>query len=313
MTSPQDGLVRPNRLRPGDRVAIVAPSGPVPPQRLAAGTAILEGWGLGVEVAPHVLDTHAELDYLAGVDADRAADLMRAWLDPEISAVLCARGGYGAQRMIDLLDWSALRAAPPKVFAGYSDITALHEAFAVELGLATLHAPMVATAAFIEDGVTADGLRRALFEPENATVLAAPTADPIVAGRAHGVTIGGCLALIAEGRGAPATRASAAGSILLLEDVGEETYQLDRMLTALLRTGWLDGVAGIALGSWHECTPDLAAVRRLMADRLGGLGVPVAWELGFGHGPRSHTVPLGIPATLDADAGTVTYATAPLA
>ncbi|QVQ54712.1 LD-carboxypeptidase [Spiractinospora alimapuensis] len=293
-------------------MAVVAPSGPVVAERLAAGREILESWGLRVEVAPHVLDTHPRLGYLAGSDHDRAADLQRAWLDPSISAVLCARGGYGAQRMIDLLDWPAMRGVPPKVFAGFSDITALHEAFAEELGIVTLHAPMVASSAFIEDGVTADGLRRALFEPERATVLSAPSARPVASGRAIGVTIGGCLALLADGRGAASTRPSAAGTLLMLEDVGEETYQLDRMLTSLSRSGWLAGVAGIALGSWHECTPDLEAVRLVMEDRLGDLGVPVLWELGFGHGPRSLTVPLGLPAELDADAGTVTYAMPPL-
>lgn len=304
-------LTRPPRLRPGDRVAVVAPSGPVPANRLAAGRAVLESWGLEVAIAPHVTDLHERLDYLAGSDADRADDLLQAWMDPGISAVLCARGGYGAQRIVDLLDWTAMRSAPPKPFTGYSDITALHEAFAVELGVATLHAPMVATGAFIEDGVTAVGLRRALFTPEAATALAS-SAEALVPGRARGVTLGGCLALLADSRGTPSSHASAAGAILLLEDVGEECYRLDRSLTKLLRSGWLDGVAGIALGSWHDCLPDTDAVRELMLDRLGHLGVPVVWELGFGHGPRSATVPLGAVATLDADAATLALDRPPL-
>lgn len=107
-------LVRAPRLRPGAKVAVVAPSGPVPADRLEAGLDILRGWGLDPVVAPHVLDLHAELDYLAGSDEARARDLQDAWCDPTVSAVLCARGGYGAQRMADLLDWDAVRAAPPR-------------------------------------------------------------------------------------------------------------------------------------------------------------------------------------------------------
>lgn len=299
-------LARPPRLVPGDRVAVVSPSGPVVRERLETGCAVLRSWGLEVEVAPHVLDRDERLGYLAGSDADRAADLERAWLDPGVAAVLCARGGYGASRMVDLLDWAAMRGGPPKIFAGYSDLTVLHEAFATRLGVVTLHAPMVANRVLTEDPPTAAGLREVLFAPERARVLTSPRAQTLVPGRARGVTLGGCLSLLTDGLGTPTSRPNTAGGILLLEDVAEECYRLDRMLTHLRRAGWLAGVAGIALGSWHGCLPDQAALRTLMLDRLGDLGVPVVWELGFGHGPRSLTVPLGVPATLDADAATLT-------
>jgi muramoyltetrapeptide carboxypeptidase len=296
-------LTRPPRLRPGDRVAVVAPSGPVPEDRLEAGCAILRRWGLDVALAPHVTDVLEGLGYLAGNDADRAADLEAAWLDPGIAGVLCARGGYGAQRMADLLDWSAMREAGPKVFAGYSDITALHEAFATQLGLVTLHAPMVAAASFVEDGRTAELCRQMLFEPEAALVLGSTTAETLVPGTATGVTVGGCLSILAADVGAPTARTGASGGIVVLEDLEEELYRLDRMLTQLLRAGWFDGVAGIALGSWVDCED---GVRELAVDRLGGLGVPMVWELGFGHCPSTLTVPLGVPATLDADAAILT-------
>ncbi|MEV6331908.1 LD-carboxypeptidase [Streptomyces sp. NPDC051909] len=298
-------LVRPPKLRPGARVAVVAPSGPVPEERLRAGLDILRGWGLDPVVAPHVLDHHPTLGHLAGTDADRARALTEAWCDPEVSAVLCARGGYGAQRMVDLLDWDAIRAAGPKVLVGYSDITALHEAFAARLGLATLHGPMVATEVFLKDARTRESLRATLFEPESVRVLGLENAGALVPGRAHGVTLGGCASLLAADLGTPRARDSARGGLLLLEDVGEEPYRLDRILTQLLRSGWLDGVAGIGLGSWEECGP-YEDVRAVLADRLGGLGVPVVEELGFGHGPTALTVPLGIPGVLDADAGTLT-------
>ncbi|MGW6557277.1 S66 peptidase family protein [Streptomyces hydrogenans] len=305
MTAPVPALARPARLRPGDRVAVVAPSGPVPGPALAAGLDVLRGWGLDPVVAPHVLDTHPDIGHLAGTDRDRARDLTEAWCDPTVAGVLCARGGYGAQRMVDLLDWTAIRAAGPKVFVGYSDVTALHEALAVRAGFAALHGPMPAVSVFADDPATRESLRATLFEPETVRVLGLGTARPLVPGRAAGVTLGGCASLLAADLATPHARPSARGGLLLLEDVGEEPYRLDRILTQLLRSGWLDGVAGVALGSWAECGP-YEEVRAVLADRLGGLSVPVVEELGFGHGPTALTVPLGLPAVLDADAGTLT-------
>jgi muramoyltetrapeptide carboxypeptidase len=298
-------LTRPPRLRPGGRVAVVAPSGPVQEERLAAGLDLLRGWGLEPVVGSHVLDAHPELDYLAGTDEARARDLQEAWCDPAVSAVICARGGYGVQRMVDLLDWSAMRAAGPKVFVGYSDVTALHEAFAVRAGLATLHGPMVAAGTFLKDTRTQESLRATLFEPESVRTLGLGTARTLVPGRAHGVTLGGCVSLLAADLATPNGRPSARGGLLLLEDVGEEPYRLDRILTQLLRSGWLDGVAGIGLGSWAECGP-YDEVRAVLADRLGGLGVPVVEEMGFGHSETALTFPLGVPGVLDAESGTLT-------
>lgn len=327
---------RPKRLRPGSRVAVVAPSGRNNADLVAAGCAVLTGWGLEVEVAPHALASHPDLSYLAGNDAGRAADLQRAWLDPGIEAVLCARGGYGAQRIADQLDWAAMAAVPPKIFTGFSDITALHEAFALRLGVTTLHAPNIGAASFAEFPEAQESLRRALFEPDR-IVLSPDGTDCLVGGRAAGLTAGGNLTMLVAGLGTadgrqpsasvgsrlsasvgrqpalsgtrqPATPGGGfAGCILLLEDVREECYRLDRMLTQLLRSGALDGVAGVALGTWTECgEPD--AVRQVMQDRLGGLGLPVAWGLGFGHVAPQPTIPLGVPAELDADNGTLTFA-----
>ncbi|MDV9178977.1 LD-carboxypeptidase, partial [Streptomyces sp. W16] len=186
-------LVRPYRLAPGARVAVVAPSGPVSEERLEAGLDILRGWGLDPVVAPHVRDRHGELGYLAGTDADRAADLQNAWCDPSVAAVLCARGGYGVQRIVDLLDWDAMRAAGPKVFVGFSDPTVLHQAFATRLGLVTLYGPAAAGADFVKNARTQEQLRATLFDPESVrTVRAVPGGGgALVPGRARGVTLGG--------------------------------------------------------------------------------------------------------------------------
>ncbi|MGW6790360.1 S66 peptidase family protein [Streptomyces chartreusis] len=303
MTQSVPPLVRPARLAAGARVAVVAPSGPIPEERLQAGLDVLRGWDLDPVVAPHVLDRHGEFDYLAGTDADRAADLQGAWCDPSVDAVLCARGGYGVQRMIDLLDWDAMAAAGPKVFVGFSDITVLHEAFARRLGLATLYGPMAAGIDFIKNARAQEHLRATLLDPESVrTITSAGSA--LVPGRARGVTLGGCLCLLAAETGTPHARTSARGGLLCLEDVGEETYRLDRYLTQLLRAGLFDGVRGVLLGSWQACEPQ-ERVRALLLDRLGGLGVPVVEEFGFGHCEGALTIPFGVSAELDADAGTL--------
>ncbi|MEY9948876.1 LD-carboxypeptidase [Kitasatospora sp. GAS1066B] len=298
-------LTRPRRLAPGDRVAVIAPSGPIDATRLEAGCAILRSWGLEPVVAPHVLDVHPRLGYLAGSDEDRAGDFRQAWLDPTIAAVICARGGYGAQLLCDLLDWDELRAAPPKLLIGFSDVTALHEQLAIRLGLASLYGPMGAGSSFVGDPATSEHLRRTLFDPAGVTTLTGPQAGPLVPGRAHGITAGGCASVLATECGTPAARPSFAGTILLLEDVSEQPYRIDRILSQLLRSGALDGVSGVALGSWEACGP-ADRIRDVILERLGPLGVPILWELGFGHSPSTLTVPLGVPAVLDADAGTLT-------
>ena len=294
---------RPPRLRAGDTVAIVAPSGPPPPELVDAGVAVLQDWGLRVRIGKHVLDRHPDLPYLAGLDAHRAADLQDAWCDPDVAAVICARGGYGTMRMVDLLDWDAMAEAGPCVFTGSSDITTLHTAIGERLDVVTVFSPITAGTSF--DQTAQKYLRATLFEPESMLELTGPTVATMNHGSATGMLTGGNLSLLSScvGVSGPAPD----GSIVLLEDVNEEPYQLDRMLTQLLRAGWFTGGAGIALGSWSGCG-EPSDVYAVMADLLGGLGIPTVWELGFGHIPAQLTIPLGVEATLDADAGTLTLA-----
>jgi muramoyltetrapeptide carboxypeptidase len=281
---------------------VVAPAGPVPADALDRGVAVLEGWGLRVEVGKHVLDRHPRLPYLAGRDADRAADLQRAWCDPGVDAVICARGGYGCLRMMDLLDWSAMALAGPKVFMGSSDVTALHEAIGSRLGLVTLFGAMIAGKLF--DDLAQKHLRAMLFEPSSGVVLTGPSSAPFVPGVAEGVLTGGNLSLIVAGLDGPDARPPS-DAIVLLEDVGESPYRLDRLITQLLRADWFTGVSGIALGSWIDCgTP--SEVADVLTDLLGSLGIPTIWELGFGHCPGQLTIPLGVRASLNADEGTLT-------
>ncbi|WP_410598953.1 LD-carboxypeptidase [Amycolatopsis sp. lyj-90] len=291
--------MKPPKTRPGDTIALVAPAGPVPVELVEKTLPVLHGWGVEVRVGECV--RAAPTGYLSAPDEARAAEFTEAWLDPGVTCVLAARGGYGSQRMLDLVDWAALRAAGPKMFAGSSDVTALHRAVNVHLGLETLFSPLPATTLF--DDVAAEHLRLSLFEPDEVQTITSPTGSPLVPGAATGTLIGGNLALLASGLGAP-EQGSARDAIVLLEDVTESAYRIDRMLTQLLRSGWFDGVQGIVLGSWAACG-DPGAIRDLMLDRLGPLDVPTVWDFGFGHVPASPTIPLGARATLDADAGTL--------
>ena len=282
------------------RVAVVAPSCPVDPVKLERGCALVASWGVEPVVFPHVLDRRG---FLAGDDAGRAGDLVGAWCDPAVDAVLCARGGYGATRLLELLDWRAMRAAAPKPFVGASDVTALHVALGERLGVGTWFGPMVATEVLggpAPDPTSAEHLRRTLLHDEPITDLPCETIRP---GAASGRLAGGTLSLLAALAGTPYA-GSASGCIAFLEDVGEVSYRLDRLLTQLLQSGWFDGVRGIVLGSWHGCGNEAIAT---VCDRLGALDVPIAAGLAAGHGPVQHTLPLGSDAALDATSGRLSW------
>jgi len=288
----------------GDRVAVVAPAGPADPARLSAGVEVLRGWGLEVDLLPGTTGRHERLTYLAAEDAVRAKAFRAAWLDPSYAAVFCARGGYGAQRMLPYLDLAELTLAAPKLLVGFSDITALHEVFNAA-GIVTVHGPMAAAIHQLRVPRTADRLRRLLFEPDTVTDLLAPAgAATVVGGRASGRLLGGNVALLVASLGTP-TCAPPTDAVVVLEDVGEDAYRLDRLLTHLLRAGWFDGVAGIVLGDFTEADDaDLATAVQL--ERLAPLGVPMVHRAAIGHADLNLAVPLGAPVTLDADAATLT-------
>jgi muramoyltetrapeptide carboxypeptidase LdcA involved in peptidoglycan recycling len=305
------------RLRPGDRVAVVAPSGPAEPARLEAGCAVLRDLGLDAVVGKHALDrvnlgppgpVRGDWHRLAGSDADRAADLQDAWCDPRVRAVICARGGYGAARVLPHLDWDALHTAAeasvasgggPKILHGSSDITALHAAFGTRLAVTTSFGPMPAGVIADLDPAapddSLDSLRTALFGG-SATLPGTHTLRP---GRAGGPLTGGTLSILTAALGTPYAPPPAAGRIVFLEDVTEAPYRIDRMLVQLLQSGWFDGAAGVALGSWKDCGAP-AELDSVFAARLGPLGVPVLAGVPAGHGPRQHSLELGAPAALHA-------------
>jgi muramoyltetrapeptide carboxypeptidase len=297
-------------------VAVVTPSGPVLPERLDRGLAWLRSTGLEPVEAAGLRERGAHgLDFVAGDDATRGSDLAEAWCDPTVAAVLCARGGDGAPRLLEGLPFDRLAAAGPKVFAGLSDITTLHQAFASFLGVATLWSPMPGTSVLAGaapraggDPWSRQGLLDALFaEPSVSSLLL--TGETMAAGTTGGSAVeaplvGGTVSLLAAMAGTPGAR-PAAGAIAMLEDVNEEPYRLERFLTQLRRSGFFDGVLGVACGDFC-CCGDPPQLRRVLEDRLLDLGVPVVVGLPFGHGPRQASLWLGRPAILDARAGTLT-------
>lgn len=313
-------LVRPRALRPGDRVAVLCVSGPVDPGSLAAGLDALRFAGLDPVTYPSTTDSGTMRPYLAGDDAMRAGDLRAALTDPGIAGIVFARGGYGAQRTLEAMDWDGLSPGadlPPKVLAGYSDVTAVLEAVAVRFGWASLFSPMPAAqpprCTAIRDGAahySFGSLLRTLMRPDQAMTIRYPQAVTLVPGVARGVTTGGTLSLLTSSLGTGTSR-PARGGILLLEDVGEEPYRVDRMLTQLRRSGYLDGVEGIVAGRFSGCEPP-ELIQDILAERLGPLAVPILAWANVGHGGSFQTFPLGIAAELDADRATLRLLDPPL-
>lgn len=287
--------MRPPRLRPGGTVALVAPSGPVHPEGLAAAVREVRRRGFREAVDASVL---ARDRYLAGDDARRARELEDAFQNPEIDAVLCLRGGYGAMRILPALDAGLLR-RHPKPLVGFSDITALH-ALAARAGLVSIHGAMLG-ARPSPSRVALDSLWRMLTDPRPAGVVTAPSVRALGRGRARGILVGGCLALVTSLVGTP-WQLDTRGAILLLEDVDEPAYRIDRMLVHLGLAGALDEVRGVVVGAFERASAEeRASIRRVVQEVLGVLGVPVLYDFPAGHIRRNLALPLGAMVEIDAD------------
>lgn len=300
--------MRPPVLRTGDLVMLVSPAGPTRLERLDRGTELLSSWGLRVRVAPHACERSG---YLAGTDEHRLADVNLALREPEVRAVICTRGGYGVQRIVDGVDLAAVR-ADPKLVVGFSDITALQLTLWRGARLATVHGPGAAWLDKRTGPESAESLRHALMTDDPAVIKARPdeeTSPVRVAGAGGAVTgrlLGGNLSLLAASVGTvdmPDLR----GAILLIEDVAEPPYKVDRMLLHLRRAGALDGVVGVALGQFTECADGWpTTIVDVLEHHLGALGVPVLGGLPIGHGRDQLSVAVGVPAILDVRASTLT-------
>jgi len=291
-------------LAPGARVALVAPAGPLRnDDELAAS--IAHAKSLGWEPVPGLNAMRRE-GYLAGTDADRLRDLNLALQDDRMDGIWCVRGGYGAMRILDGVDYDAMRRRP-KVLLGYSDITALHAAIGVKSDVVTFHGP---TARGELTAFSRDSLTRALIAHRDPCGHAAG-ARPLREGRAEGRLVGGNLALLASLAGTPFAP-DYEGAILVLEDVGEATYRIDRMLRQLMLGGALAKVAGIAIGHFTDGSePDDATSRALddvLREAADVARVPAVVGIPLGHIADQWTIPLGARAELDADRCTLSVA-----
>lgn len=299
--------IKPRHLRPGDTVSVIAPAGYGDPALTEAGIQWLVEKGFRVQPGRTVGQRRG---YLAGSDALRAADINGMFASADIDGIICLRGGYGTMRLLDLIDYSVIR-AHPKVFVGYSDITALHLSIGRRTGLVTFHGPMVASD--MGKGLseyTWDYFSRAVAMSEPLGVINNPPqyAPPsfIVPGRARGRLTGGNLSLIAATLGTPC-EIDTRGKILCLEEVGEAPYRIDRMLTQLLLAGKLQEAAGIVFDVCAGCDaadePPGFTVEEVLRDRLGSLPKPVLYNLYFGHTTEKATLPLGVMAELGTRTG----------
>lgn len=299
-------MVRPPPVREGDAVAVVAPAGPIDPGRLDRGLVVLESWGLAPVVMPHV---HRSWGYLAGSDDERLSDLVSAWQDPSIAALICARGGYGSMRIVDRFDYE-LAARQPKAFVGFSDITAFHLAFLNRARLVTFYGPMVGMEPELwrveAEHRTLRPMLMGKTQPGPLATVPKPTPSrTIVPGAAEGWLIGGNLSMLAASIGGP-DQPDTHGAILVVDESGEPPYRIDRMLTQLARAGLLDGIAGVVFGDIFS-TKSIASARgrtdvEIVLARIEAIGVPTVLGFPFGHSEAMTTLPLGARARLDASA-----------
>ncbi len=283
---------KPAPLRRGDVIGVVSPAAAVDEASLQAGVVQLEKAGFRARLGAAALK---KTGYLAGSDGARLADLTAMFLDPEVKAIIAARGGYGSGRLLPLLD-PALARAHPKIFVGHSDLTFLLNDFVQRAQLVTFHGPMVA------------GMHQ---RPEAASALLAmlsgdhvgwhqPAQAVVQPGMAEGLLVGGSLSVIVSMLGTAWTLETA-GRLLFLEDVNEKPYRIDRMLTQLRQAGTLDGVAGVIFGEMPGCTAgdhERVSVRDVIAEAFASARYPVAFGLPSGHGAGTLTLPLGVRARL---------------
>ncbi len=296
--------IKPRALKPGDTLGVVSPSSPIEEEKLHKGLDLLHGRGFKTKLFPHTLERDF---YLAGSDQDRAADLMAAFQDPEVDAVFCSRGGYGCARLLPYIDLD-LMAQSRKMLIGFSDITTLHIAMQCR-GAVSIHAPMALTLAFDREPWVIESFFRVIqgdaTVPEGAT-----RGKAVVPGAAEGNLVGGCLCLIGDTIGTP-NEIPTKGNLLLIEDVDEQPHRVDAMLTHLLNCGKLQETAGVVMGEMTRTdeksdeTIGKKPWREIVSERLERAGVPSMLDYPFGHMSTMLTIPLGVRARMDADAGTL--------
>lgn len=304
-------MLKGKRLKIGDTIGLIGPSGTVRTEgAVDRAIAYMQEQGFKVKVGE---SAHAKYGYLSGTDEVRARDVNAMFADPEVDAIVCTRGGYGTMRMLDLLDYDVIR-KNPKVFVGFSDVTAMHIAFQEKCGLVTFHGPMATS----WNDSFPDGFTRPAFY--NAVMKAEPLGElhnapgyherkTVNSGSAEGMLVGGNLSLIAGTIGTP-YEINTKGRILFIEEIGERTYCVDRMLTQLRLAGKFEDCAGVVFGDFADCPveyPEFGlTLDEVILDVAAPCGKPMFTGLQAGHVSPKLTLPFGVQVRMDADARSLT-------
>ena len=290
-------VVKPPALRPGDTIGIVAPASNIKKDELDAGCEAIRRAGY----RPFYFDSIVERDlYFAGSPERRVRELEEMLERADVRAIVCARGGYGANYLLEKLDLAKVK-ANPKIFIGYSDITALLTHFTDATGMVTFHGPMAAKDWAHADGVDLTSWKASLSSSASWNVPLNDGVAALVEGEGEGILYGGCLSILVASLGTP-YEIKPAGTILFLEDIASKPYQVDRMLMQLKLAGHFEAVRGIVFGEMLDCRQSANqeyTLQEVVARIVGDLGVPIAYGLRSGHVTAGNiTLPFGVRAKL---------------
>ena len=306
-------LLKPPRLKEGDTIGITAPAGVIyDPSEFERMERVMDDLGLKVTFGHFVRNRYG---YLAGSDQQRLEDLHDLFKNPDINGILAARGGWGSNRLLPALDFDLIR-ANPKFFCGFSDITSLHLAISHKTGLVTFHGPNGTSDWSL---FTRDHFRRTAFGYDGQMLLKNPPVEAtrvqtIYPGSASGRLIGGNLTLVTSLLGTP-YMPDMEGAILFLEDIGEAVYKVDRMFSELLLSGVLNQVRGVVFGKCSDCSRGVRggfSLKEVLAHYLEPLALPSFYGSMISHEANIFTIPVGIRAEMDADAGTIRLLESPV-
>ncbi len=304
-------MIKPKALRKGDTIGVVAPAGIAEEKELDKGITRLGELGYEVKRGASLA---GRFRYLSGEDRERAEDINRMFADPSVKAILCARGGYGTMRLMPFLNEEVLR-LNPKIFVGSSDLTILINHLHQKLELVSFHGPMVAPNFGRKPSeLTETSFVRVLGGEDQAECPSDLGVQVLRPGKARGPLVGGCLSILCSSLGTP-YEIKTEGSILLLEDVNEVPYRIDRMLTQLKSAAKLQGVKGVIIGTMPGCGPPLGAgywLEDIFGEILSEVPGPVLYGFPAGHGGEQLTLPMGLEVELDGDSGSVIVSESPV-
>ena len=289
-------MIRPKPLKKGDKIALIGASSPTPQDRIEPSIKAMEELGFEVVLGESARGYHG---FLSGSDELRANDINTMFEDKSIKGIFAIRGGYGAARLLDMLDYDMIK-KNPKVFAGYSDVTALHNVFNERCKLITFHTPMASTEFYKGvDEYTMNYFKKNIFSDEPLGIVKNPIDQEIktlVSGKAEGILVGGNLSLIASMMGTP-YEINTKGKILFLEDVDESPYRIDRMLLQLKQCGKFKDAEGIILGAWTNCEPkedeNSLSLMEIFEELIIPENKPTIYNLACGHCMPTMSIPMG--------------------